>query len=96
MKLVLIAHGEGISSEVMELLEKVGADSYTRWTGVQGKGKASGPHLGTHVWPKLNAVVAVALEDTQAERLVEGVRELRQRIGAEGVKAFVLPLEAIT
>jgi len=96
MKLVVIAHAEGISSEVMGLLEETGADSYTRWTGVQGKGKASGPHLGTHVWPKLNAVVAVAVDDSQAERLVVGVRELRKRLGAEGVKAFVLPLEAIT
>jgi len=96
MKLVLIAHGEGISSEVMDLLGEVGVENYTRWTGVQGRGKTSGPHMGTHVWPKLNAVVAVAVDDGQAERLLEGVRTLRARIGAEGVKAFVLPLEAAT
>lgn len=95
MRLVVIAHGEGISSEVMDLLEEVGARSYTRWTGVQGKGETSGPHLGTHVWPKLNAVVAVAVDDSQAERLLEGVRTLRGRLGAEGIKAFVLPLDAL-
>ena len=96
MKIVLIAYNEAIDEEVMELLESCGAHHYTKWTKVQGKGKASDPHLGTQVWPRMNNVVVIASEDDRVPALLSGVRELRRRLGREGVKAFVLPLEEIT
>ena len=96
MKMVLIACNEAVDEEVMELIAEAGAENYTKWTRVLGKGATSGPHLGSHVWPKLNNVVASAVDDAVAEKIVAGIRELRTTLGAEGVKAFVLPLEAIS
>jgi len=96
MKLVLIAYGEAIDREVTDVLKAAGAPNFTRWTRVQGKGAASGPHLGSHVWPKQNNVLAVAVDDRQATQILEGVQELRTRLAQEGVKAFVLPLDALT
>jgi nitrogen regulatory protein PII len=97
MKLVLIAYNEAIDGEVMELLEKnLGECCYTKWTKVLGKGKTSGPHLLSHVWPKANNVLAVCVDDGQAQNIIEGVKGLRKHLGHEGVKAFVVPLEAIT
>ncbi|MFP4057473.1 MAG: PG0541 family transporter-associated protein [Candidatus Brocadiia bacterium] len=96
MKLVLIAYYEGIDRDVMDLLDHAGVDSYTQWTRVLGKGSHSGPHLGSHVWPKLNDVLAVATDDETAAELMEGVRRLRQRLGQEGVKAFRIPLDEVT
>jgi nitrogen regulatory protein PII len=96
MKMVIIAYGEAIDEEVMEALAAAGAENYTKWTGVQGKGTTSGPHLASHVWPKQNNVLAVAVEDEQAAHILEGVKELRRQLGEKGVKAFVLPIDAVT
>lgn len=96
MKLVLIAYNEAIDEEVGEILKSNGAEGWTKWTKVYGQGRSSGPHLGTHVWPKANNVVAAATDDDTAAKLLEGVRELRQRLSKEGVKAFVLPCEEAT
>ncbi len=94
--MVLIAYNEAVDEEVMEVLEAAGALGYTKWTKTLGKGNASGPHLLTHVWPKANNVLAVAADDATAESLLAGVRKLRETLAAEGVKAFVLPLDEVT
>jgi hypothetical protein len=96
MKLLLIAYYEAIEEEVMEVLYQAGVETYTKWTQVMGKGRASGPHFMSHVWPKGNNVLAVAVEDAEAEKIMAGVRALRARLGKEGVKAFLLPLEEMT
>ena len=96
MKMVLIAYNEAIDEEVMEILKVNSVEGYTKWTMALGKGKTSGPHLLTHVWPKANNVIAVSVEDEQARSILEGVRNLRTTAGQEGVKAFVLPLEEVS
>ena len=96
MKLVLIACDQAHSPEVLRLLADAGAHNYTKWIGVQGKGAASGPHLGTPVWPKQNHAFAVAVEDAQARQIVDAVRTLRGTLPMGGVKAFVLPIEDAT
>jgi len=93
MKLVLIAYNEALDEEVGELLGENGVEGFTKWTKVYGKGRSSGPHLGTHVWPKVNNVLAVVTEDEKAEKLLNGVWELRTRLSREGVKAFVVNVE---
>ena len=96
MKFVLIAYNEALDDEVLEALRDSGAENYTKWTKVLGKGTTSGPHLDSHVWPKANNVLAVAVPETEAEALLDNVRELRETLGHEGVKAFQLPLEEVT
>ncbi|KPK86564.1 MAG: hypothetical protein AMJ81_00925 [Phycisphaerae bacterium SM23_33] len=96
MKLLLIAYNEAIDEEVMELLEAAGAQGYTKWTRVLGKGAASGPHLLSHVWPQGNHLLMVAAEDQAANALLESVRNYRQSVRKEGLKAFLLPLEQVT
>jgi len=96
MKMILIAYNEAIDEEVMEMLKRNSAEGYTKWTKVLGNGSAGGPHLLTHVWPKANNVLAICVEDEQSEAILEGIRALRETVGREGVKAFVVPVEAIT
>ncbi|MCK4993766.1 MAG: hypothetical protein KAS13_01800 [Candidatus Omnitrophica bacterium] len=96
MKMVFITYNIAINDEVMEILKNVGIDGYTRWERTTGCGKASGPHLGTNVWPAENSVLAVAIEDEKKYKLIEKINEERKKLGREGVKAFVLPLEEIT
>ena len=96
MKLIMIAYSRSVDEEIMEILQANSVEGYTKWTRVLGKGKSSGPHLGDHVWPKLNNVLAVAVPDDKVTPVLSGVREMRERIASEGVKAFVLDIEEAT
>lgn len=96
MKLVLIAYNEALGKAVEDILDANGADGWTRWEKVLGKGRSSGPHLGTHVWPKANNVLAVFTDEETAATLLDGIREMRKHLSKEGVKAFLLPCEEST
>jgi len=96
VKLVLIVYNEAIDDETMALLERAGVGSYTKWTKVLGKGEKSGPHLMTHIWPKANNVLATVADDETAAKLLDGVRELRERLAQEGIKAFSWQVEDAT
>jgi len=94
--MVFIIYNEAIDEEVMELLRSSGAENYTKIKGVLGKGSTSGTHLGDDVWPGKNNFLYVACAAGVAGAIVEAVKGLRQTMGQEGVKAFVLPVEDIT
>ncbi|MDY6879174.1 MAG: PG0541 family transporter-associated protein [Desulfatiglans sp.] len=96
MKLVMIAYNEAMDSAVDRMLERAGVEGFTKWTKTYGQGRSSGPHLGTHVWPKTNNVLAVAVDEGMAEKLLDGVRDLRKDMSGQGIKAFVLPCDAVT
>jgi nitrogen regulatory protein PII len=96
VKLVLIAHNAAIEAEVNEALDAVGLDAYTKLPDALGKGHTSEPHLGNDVWPGTNTVTLVAVADDQVAPLLDRIRTLRSVFGTEGVKAFVLPIEAAT
>jgi len=96
VKLTLITYNAAIDDEVIEQVAAVGAEGYTKWTGVMGQGRTSGPHLLSHVWPKGNNVLLAVTDDDVADRLLAAVRRLRETLGREGVKAFVLNVDAAT
>ncbi len=96
MRFLFVAYNEALDDEVMALLQQSGVQEYTKWTKVQGRGRTSGPHLMSHVWPKANNVLALAVEDRHAQSIMEGVRSLRESFGKEGLKAFELPLQEVT
>jgi nitrogen regulatory protein PII len=96
MKMVFITYNVAIHDEVMEMLQRHGVETYTRWEHVTGVGKSSGPHLDTHVWPARNSAIATATTDEKAGALLEAVREMRQSMSGEGIKAFLIPVEEAT
>jgi len=96
MKLIVIAYNQALDSALKDILEETGAEGFTQWTRTYGKGRSSGPHLGTHVWPKANNVLAVAVEADAVEKLLDAVRNLKKnRAAGQGIKAFVLPCDAV-
>jgi len=95
-KMVMVAYNEAVDMEVMEALENCCLKNYTKVMGVFGRGETSGTHLGNDVWPGRNNLLYVACEDKAAKQLVSIVKELRKKLGKEGIKAFILPLEEIT
>ena len=97
MKMILIALNEALESSLIESLEACCPNlAYTQWREVLGRGHRSEPHLRSHVWPKANHVFMTCVEDATAKRIMDTIRSLRERHGAEGIKAFLLPVEDVT
>lgn len=96
MKMIMLAYNEAIDDEVADILNDCGLKSYTKLTKIYGKGTASGTHLGNDVWPGLNNVLYVACSDDEAKRLMVKVKDIRNILDKEGIKAFMMPLEEIT
>ena len=96
MKMVMLAYNEALDNEVMEILESCLMKNYTKITGVFGCGTSSGTHLGTDIWPGRNNVLYVACEDAVGKKIITLVKQIRKSLGAEGIKAFLMPLEELT
>lgn len=92
----MVSYNSAIDSEVIEALKKCDIENYTKWTNVQGKGKTSGSHFASEVWPGENSVIFTAIEDDKVLRLLNSIKNLRARLGREGVKAFVWNLEELS
>ena len=95
MKLVVICYNEAIDDEIIELLDEANVDGYTKWTKVLGKGKTSGPHLYSHIWPKANNVLFTTLPEDVTAKILERIREMKSKVGTEGLKAFVWAIDDI-
>ncbi|MFA5251438.1 MAG: PG0541 family transporter-associated protein [Phycisphaerae bacterium] len=96
MKLVIICYNEAIDNEVIEFLEQAGVTGYTKWTKVQGKGKTSGPHLITAIWPKANNALFTVLPEENADEIFERLRQLKTKVAKEGLKAFMWEIDDVT
>lgn len=97
MKMVIIAYNEAVDEEVLEALAACcQMVEFTKWTKVLGQGQHSEPHLMTHIWPKANNVLMTCVDDARARKIMERVRALRKTMAAQGIKAFLLPVEDVT
>jgi hypothetical protein len=96
MTMTMITYNEAIDDEVMEILKSCGLKNYTKIKGVFGKGETSGTHLGDDIWPGRNNILYAACQENEAKQLISYVKELRKKLGKEGVKAFVWSLSGIT
>jgi nitrogen regulatory protein PII len=96
MKAVLIVHNVAIDEEVNEVLESVGINCYTKFPNIIGRGEISEPHLNIDVWPGINCGTFVVIEQVKAKKVMENVRRLREKLGTEGIKAFMWEVDDIT
>ena len=96
MKAVLIVHNTAIDEEINEVLLKAGIDCFTKFPNTLGKGNLSEPHLNSEVWPETNCCTLVISEPEKAAELMNIVAQMRSRLGAEGVKAFLWSIEQTT
>jgi len=96
LKMVMVTYNEAIDGEVMEVLGQCGVINYTKILGAFGKGASSGTHLGNDIWPGRNNILYVACEEKESKKLLSCIKALRVKLGKEGIKAFVLPLEETT
>jgi len=96
MKAVLIVHNAAIDEEVNEALESVGINCYTKFTNTLGKGEISEPHLNIDVWPGINTGTFVVTDQPKAKEIMAKIRQMRGRLGSEGLKAFMWEIDDVT
>jgi nitrogen regulatory protein PII len=96
MKAVLIVHNAAIGEEVNEALDTVGIECYTKFPNILGKGQLSEPHLNTDVWPAINCGTFVVTEQARAKELMDNIRQMRKKLGKEGLKAFMWEIDDVT
>ncbi len=98
MKIVFTVCNDVYAPRLMDLLEKLEIDYYTRWDQVTGKGHGTEPHLGTRSFPGHNAVLMIAIrEEDILERLIRGIEEVNAQIlrADDKIRLFQVPLERI-
>jgi hypothetical protein len=96
MKAVLIIHNEAIDRDVDEVLDSIGISRYTKFTNVLGKGELSEPRLNTDVWPGTNYCTFVVTDQAKGKEIMGKVRQMREKLGSEGIKAFMWEIDDIT
>jgi len=95
MKLVLIVYSAALEAQVLEALERIGANTYTKLPRIHGVGTHSPPHLDTHVWPGTNNGLLIATDEESKDRILKEIGGLKAAHQREGIKAFVMPVEEI-
>ena len=98
MKIAFVVYTEVYTPRVLELLNTLGIDYYTRWDQVKGKGHGTEAHLGTRSFPGVNAVMMIAFQEEGAlENLVKGITGMNENIARpdDRVRLFQIPLERI-
>lgn len=96
MKAVMIVYNHGITEEVNEALEALKIRGFTKFLNVHGQGSINGePHLGSHIWPSLNAVVLTVIEDDLVDKLLDKVKEINAEAEEQGIHAYVWNIEKL-
>lgn len=95
MKAAFIVGYQAFYDDVVKLLDKLELKGFSYWPEVQGRGSNTGePHYGTHAWPTLNCAFMVMLADEKVQPLLAGISSLDASLPLQGLRAFILPVEA--
>ena len=98
MKMAFIVHNEHFTPKVMELLQGVGVDYYTRWDQAQGKGHGTEPNVGRGGFASTNVVLMIGFPaDAPLAGLIKEITAANEEITrpSDKIRLFQLPLERI-
>jgi hypothetical protein len=96
MKAILIVHNEAIDRDVDEVLNSLGISCFTKFTNILGKGEISEPRLNTDVWPGTNYCTFIVTDQAEGKEIMDTIRQMREKLGSEGLKAFMWEIDDIT
>lgn len=89
--MVYLIYDRAIDEEVLDLLQELEIKYYTKWKDVLGVGR-NDPHLGDAVWPGLNNVLMIVIDDEKKSAILNNVKALQRRFPSVGLRAFVVPV----
>jgi hypothetical protein len=89
--LLTVVFDQGVEPDVMELLERLGLDHFTKFTDVSGAGE-TGRHEGDPIWPGLNTMLLLYMETGRVDEFVERMHAIRDSFPVTpGMKIIVTP-----
>ncbi len=95
MKMFLVIYSRGVDEDVVKTFKEAGIPGYTKMEEVCGEGRETEPKLGTHIWPGMNNILFVVLEDDKVAEAKEVIMTLKRENPRAGIKSFLLPLEDV-
>ncbi|TVQ10597.1 MAG: hypothetical protein EA361_13860 [Bacteroidetes bacterium] len=94
MKAVFIVYNQALTERVSEMLDKLNARGFSQWQDVKGRGTHKGePHMGTHTWPAMNSAVLSVVDESLAQKILDGVSKLNETAEMQGIRAFTWHIE---
>ena len=77
MKCITAFYNVATDDEIMEILDEVGIEEYSKIPRCQGKGLTTEPRLDSHVWPGFNTTLIIVVEDNVAPKLMNALQAFR-------------------
>lgn len=95
MKMVMIICPDHRIAELREQIRKHNIHAYTELKDVAGEG-LTGKKLGTRLWPEKSIIVFTVISDDRKDDLLADLRRCSESLfPEEGMRVFVLPVEAV-
>jgi hypothetical protein len=86
---------QGVEPDVMQTLEEMGLEHFTRFTDVAGAGD-TGRREGNPVWPGFNTVLFIVMEDQRIQPLIERLHAVRDSYPIRpGMQFIIVPARMI-
>lgn len=93
--LVILVIDQGVEPDVMQVLEQAGLNHFTRFSDVAGAGE-TGRREGNPIWPGLNTVLFIVMDNEQIPPLVERLHAIRDSYPiTPGMRFIVVPAQMI-
>ena len=93
MKMLFVVYSREADEDVVSAFKRSGMRGYTKMQEVYGEGQETEPKLGTHIWPGMNNVLFVVIEDDDVKWTLDLIRQMKKDHPRAGLKGFLLPLE---
>ena len=93
MKMLFVIYSREADEDVVLAFKQSGMRGYTKMQEVYGEGKETEPKLGTHIWPGMNNVLFVVIEDDDVKGSMDLIRQMKKDHPRAGLMGFFLPLE---
>lgn len=95
MKMLIVIGPEERFEDLRALLAGHGVHAYSELPQVLGEG-LTGRHMDSHIWPGKSRLIFMVAEDTKIVELEAALKAFEKTLrSAEGVRAFVLPVETV-
>jgi hypothetical protein len=98
MRIAFIVYHDVLEDRLIEILDELKIDSFTKWENVTGKFHGAEPHLGTRTFPGYESVRLVPFtEEDTLKKLIEKLESFNQKAvkPADCIRMFLLPLEKV-
>ena len=98
MKVVFLIYHDVLDDRIVEFLNELNIDAYTKWDHVVGKSHGAMAHLGTRTFPGHDAVRLIPFENEEKlPGLISKIQEFNSQVVKKDdeIRLYLLPLERI-